>query len=60
MKSAVKIVRSLQADAETVSAMFLGYFVLLAVSALLIFGEAGSAHAQVASSEVQTQQANVN
>lgn len=52
MKSAaVKFVKSLHADSQTLSAMFLGYFVLLIVTATMILN---SSHMKQDSSSVAT------
>jgi hypothetical protein len=56
MKSVVKIVKSLHADSNTISAMFFGYFVLLAVTAAMIFNAANTGHNSMATSKVQTEQ----
>ncbi len=60
MKSAVKIVKSFHADSQTLSAMFLGYFALLAVSVSLIFGS-GKHHTNetIASKELKQEQTNL-
>jgi hypothetical protein len=56
MKSAVKIVKSFQADSSTISAMFFGYFVLLAVTAAVIFSSVNTDHSSMATSKVKTEQ----
>jgi hypothetical protein len=56
MKSVVKIVKSLQADSSTISAMFFGYFVLLAVTAAVIFNTVSTDNSSMAASKVKTEQ----
>ena len=61
MKSVVKIVKSLHADSSTLSAMFFGYFVLLAVTATMILNsDSPNSEGQVATSKVKTEQVNRN
>jgi len=62
MKSVVKLVKSLHADSATISAMFLGYFVLLTVSTIMIFKSAGLSHEKntVATSQVKSENVSRN
>jgi len=60
MKSVVKIVKSLHADSHTLSAMFFGYFVLLAVTATMIMNGNKPSNEAVATSKVKTEQTSRN
>lgn len=60
MKSAAKIIKSLHTDSETLSAMFLGYFVLLAVSASIIFGSVEQTNETVASKDAAPTHAQIH
>jgi len=60
MKSAAKIIKSLHTDSETLSAMFLGYFVLLAVSVSIIFGSVGKTNDTVASKDAAPTQVQIH
>lgn len=58
-KNLVKIVRSVHADHATLNAMYFGYFLLLLVSAVMIYNKSNlSAHDNMVSSQVKTEQLN--
>jgi len=60
MKAAVKIVKSLHVDVATLNALFFGYFLLLAVSATIIFGSNEPSQTAVASKQINTGQTSLN